>query len=114
MLWVNDVRATIDWYIQHLEFEEGNYVHEWQWGVVEKDEIMTMLAKANEHTHYNGPVFTGSFYINTDNVDAWWEKLKDQPFVYYSLENFEYGMREFAIKDCNGYILQFGKDLTGE
>jgi hypothetical protein len=28
--------------------------------------------------------------------------------AYYTIENFEYGMREFAIYDNNGYMLQFG------
>jgi len=63
---------------------------------------------------YSGPHFTGSFYINTNDVDAWWDKLKQTDYIYYGIENFEYGMREFAIKDCNGYILQFGQDLLNE
>lgn len=111
MLWVDDVRASIDWYVRHLQFSEGNYAEEWQWGVVSKDEVEIMFAKPNEHTAYNGPLFTGSFYINTDNVDALWENLKESPFVYYGLADFDYGMREFAIRDCNGYILQFGQEL---
>lgn len=110
MLWVNDVRATIDWYVSMLGFTEGNYVQEWGWGAVAKDDVMIMLAKPNEHTPYNGPLFTGSLYINTDDVEALWERLKESPHVYYGLENFEYGMREFAVKDCNGYILQFGQE----
>jgi len=28
--------------------------------------------------------------------------------VVYPIESFDYGMREFAIRDNNGYILQFG------
>ena len=114
MLWVDDVRATIDWYVHNLDFEEGSFVEGWQWGIVTKDEVMIMFAKPNEHTPYNGPVFTGSLYINTDDVDSLWQKLQHTPYIYYGLDNFEYGMREFAIKDCNGYILQFGQDLLHE
>jgi uncharacterized glyoxalase superfamily protein PhnB len=112
MLWVNDVKATIDWYVNTLEFERGDYVEEWQWGSVFRDSVRIMFAKPNEHTPYKGPVFTGSLYMNTDDVKTLWEKLKDTPFVYYGLETFEYGMREFAIKDLNGYILQFGQDVS--
>jgi uncharacterized glyoxalase superfamily protein PhnB len=111
MLWVDDVKATIDWYVNTLGFEEKNYVGEWQWGVVVKDAITIMLTKPNEHAPYAGPQFTGSLYMHMDNVEELWEKLKDGPHIYYGLENFEYGMREFAIKDCNGYILQFGHDI---
>jgi hypothetical protein len=28
------------------------------------------------------------------------------------MEDFEYGMREFAIRDNNGYILQFGQEIS--
>jgi uncharacterized glyoxalase superfamily protein PhnB len=114
MLWVDDVKATIDWYVKTLDFEEGNYVETWQWSVVKKDDVLIMLAKPNEHTAYDGPKFTGSLYINTDDVDSLWKKLKGNSYIYYGLDNFEYGMREFAIKDCNGYILQFGQDLLHE
>jgi uncharacterized glyoxalase superfamily protein PhnB len=112
MLWVDDVRKTIDWYKEVLGFEETNYVEDWQWGVVKRDEILIMLARPNEHTPFSEPVFTGSLYINTDDVNAWWKMMKDSPHIYYPLETFEYGMKEFAIKDCNGYILQFGQDVT--
>ncbi len=110
-LWVDDVRATIDYYVSVLGFREEDYVEEWGWGAVEKDKVRIMLAKPNEHIPYNGPQFTGSLYLRTPDVDTWWNELKDKASVYYDIENFEYGMREFAIKDFNGYILQFGQDI---
>ena len=59
---------------------------------------------------YHGPQFTGSLYLRTDDADAWWGFLKDRATIVHPIENFSYGMREFAIKDCNGYILQFGEE----
>jgi hypothetical protein len=32
--------------------------------------------------------------------------------ICYPIDNFEYGMLEFAIYDNNGYLLQFGQPLT--
>jgi hypothetical protein len=32
--------------------------------------------------------------------------------IFYPLEDFDYGMREFAIYDNNGCLLQFGQDLS--
>ncbi len=29
----------------------------------------------------------------------------------YPIENFEYQMREFAIRDVHGYIIQFGQEI---
>ena len=37
--------------------------------------------------------------------------LKDKVRIVYPIENFSYGMREFAIRDSGGYILQFGKPI---
>ena len=70
-----------------------------------------MIAKPNEHTPFDKPVFTGSLYINADDVDYWWERLKDQVRLCYDIDNFEYKMREFAFYDNNGYLLQYGSPI---
>ncbi len=38
-------------------------------------------------------------------------QLKDKAAIVYPLEDFDYGMREFAIRDNNGYILQVGQEF---
>jgi hypothetical protein len=40
--------------------------------------------------------------------------LKDHARVCYPIEDFHYGMREFAIFDNNGYLLQFGQPLLAD
>ena len=55
---------------------------------------------------------TGGLYIYTDMVDLMWTELKDKLKVCYPIETFDYGMREFAVYDCNDYLLQFGQDVT--
>ena len=112
MIWVDDVEATIKYYKTILCFTESHFESEWQWGWVRRDGIEIMFAKPNERAPYNGANFTGSFYFNVDNADEWYENLKDKANIFYPLEDFEYAMREFAIKDCNGYILQFGHELS--
>ena len=56
-------------------------------------------------------MLTGALYFNVEDVDAAWEELKDKAPVEYPIENFDFGMREFAIRDCNGYLLQFGQEI---
>lgn len=82
------------------------------WASLAKDDVEIMLAYPNEHIPYSGPEFTGSFYINTDDVNALWEQLKDKCRLCYPINDFEYGMREFAVYDNNGYLLQFGQPLN--
>ncbi|MCB9897710.1 MAG: hypothetical protein H6825_06890 [Planctomycetes bacterium] len=60
------------------------------------------------------PGFTGSLSIRVDDVDALWSRLKDVASVAYPLETFAYGMREFALLDPNGYLVQFGQESGGE
>ena len=38
-------------------------------------------------------------------------QLKDKAAIVYPLEDFDYRMRKFAIRDNNGYILQFGQEI---
>ena len=68
-----------------------------------------MFASPNQHMGYTAPALTGSLYFKTTDVDGLWQRLKDKTRVCYPIESFEYGMREFAIFDNNGYLLQFGQ-----
>jgi len=44
-------------------------------------------------------------------VDSLWEQIREKAAVVYPIEDFDYGMREFAIRDSNGYVLQFGHEI---
>lgn len=112
MLWTEDMKATIDFYVNVLGFTCVEFNEEWGWATLWIDDIAIMIAKPNEHTPYDKIGFTGSFYFNTDDVDAMWTKLKDKAKVCYDIEDFHYGMREFAIYDNNGYMLQFGQEIA--
>src|SRR6266852_2034596 len=52
---------------------------------------------------------TGTIYFYPDNVDAAWKQVKDVCEVVQPIADREYGMREFVIKDNNGYRLSFGQ-----
>jgi uncharacterized glyoxalase superfamily protein PhnB len=66
----------------------------------------------NAHRPFDTPAFTGSLYFNVDDAAALWATVKDHARVCYPIEDFHYGMREFAIFDNNGYLLQFGQPLS--
>ena len=114
MLCTEDFKGTVDFYTGVLGFSAGEVNEEWGWGNLIIDDVSVMIAKPNEHTPYDKIGFTGSFYFTTDDVDALWEKLKDKAPVCYGIEDFFYGMREFAIYDNNGYLLQFGQEIAGK
>ena len=109
MLWTEDIPATVAFYCNTLGFLCPVQID--GWACLERDGVEVMLSRPNQHEPYERPQFSGSFYFRCDDVDAWWERLKGAGRVVYPLENFEYGMREFAIRDNNGYILQFGSEI---
>jgi len=111
MLWTEDLAGSVDFYTDKLGFTANEVNEEWGWASLSKDGTSLMLAKPNEHTPYDKIGFTGSFYFTSDGVDALWEELKDKARVCYGIEDFFYGMREFAIFDNNGYLLQFGQEI---
>lgn len=105
VLRTRDIEATIRFYTGMLGFTLAEYNHSWGWASLYKDEVSVMLAGTNEHIPFEAAAFTGSFYFNTDDVDALWLRLKDKVEICYEPETFEWGMKEFAIYDNNGYIL---------
>ena len=111
MMWTKELKESIDFYTNILGFICGESNEEWGWAALHRDDIEIMFAIPNEHTPFEKPMFTGSFYINTNDVNYWWEQLKDKVNLCYPIDNFEYGMREFAFYDNNGYLIQYGQEI---
>jgi uncharacterized glyoxalase superfamily protein PhnB len=115
MLETRDLRETIKFYTELLRFEaKGLYPEDENpcWAYLTNGEIELMFTSRSEHSIFEDTTMTGSLYFYPDNVDEAWELLKDKATIEYPIESFDYGMREFAIRDCNGYILQFGQGIS--
>ena len=110
VLYTTQLIESIDFYTSVLHFNLVQYREDWGWAHVSKDQVSLMLTLPNAHLPFNGPVFTGSIYIDTNQVEKLYEQLKGKVSLVYPLEEFDYGMREFAIMDNNGYVLQFGQE----
>ncbi|QDW28242.1 bleomycin resistance family protein [Pedobacter sp. KBS0701] len=111
MLESHDMQATLKFYTEVLNFTCDVKLNDLSWLSLRKDEIEIMFCSPNEHRNIPKPIMSGSLYIKTNEVTALWESLKDHGKICYPLEDFDYGMREFAIYDNNGYLLQFGQNL---
>lgn len=112
IIYTSDLQGTIDFYVQCLGFHCIANEPEWGWARVQLDQTDLMISKPNDHVPFDKAIFTGSFYFETDNADEIWDKIQGKAQVCYPIGNFEYGMREFAVYDNNGYLLQFGHPLT--
>lgn len=114
MFTTNQLTETIEFYTSVLGFHCKTYSKEYGWASLERDGLQIMLNTPNAHLPFKEPQWTGSLYFYTDKVDEIWDQVKNYPRICYPLETFEYGMREFAIYDNNGYLLKFGQSIEEE
>ena len=64
-----------------------------------------------EEHHHHSPTGVWTLYVYPDDVESLWERLKEQAPVAFTLNETPYGMREFGIRDPNGFMLSFGKEV---
>ncbi len=114
MLETRDMKGTIAFYTTSLGFTLQNIFEEegeTTLCTVAKDELAIMFCRPNKMMNYGRILLSGSLYVEVDDVDAYWQQIKDKAAVLYEPEDYPYGMREFGIKDNNGYVLNFGQPL---
>ena len=117
MLETDNLKQTIDFYCGLLGFTCQNCFPDIEnpvWASLENNGVELMFSVRNAHSIVEKATMTGSLYFNPQNVDEVWNQLRDKVAIEYPIENFDYGMREFAIRDCNGYLLQFGQVISEE
>ena len=128
-LMVEDVNRTVEFYREVLEFE-------FVMGVIEEiQEIMTsyqkdrlldyaMMKCGDVEIMFQGkrsltealPVLrdkeiggTLTLYMEIEGVQELYGRIKDKVTVVKDLHTTFYGMQEFYVLDCNGYILTFAE-----
>jgi uncharacterized glyoxalase superfamily protein PhnB len=109
MIHVRDVRATIDWYVsvgfQVLRVNEEDGELNW-----------AKVAYGNSEVMFNGSGVESKavrrevdLYITIEKVDELYGRVKDRAEVVEELHDTFYGMREFIVRDCNGFWITFGQ-----
>lgn len=109
MLTTEDIRGTIEYYTELLDFQCDSHDEEWGWASVSRDGINIVFSDPNAPVPFERAEFSGSVFIYADDVDAIWERIKGRVKICYPLESFTFGKREFGIYDNNGYLLKFGQ-----
>jgi len=121
-LMVKDVRKAIDFYTAVLGFKLIATVPETEEGaldfaIVQSDNFMIML---QEEKNLKGEVpqlsgFTGggalTLYIHVSDVQELYNKVKGKATLVKDMHDTFYGSRDFAIEDCNGFILSFSQQM---
>lgn len=112
MVHVPDVRATVAWY-ESMGFsvrathEEPGCPMDWASLFLGSSEVM-LSAGGRPATSPRRDV---DLYIHVDDVDQCYDAIARKAEVLEAPHPTEYGMREFIIKDPNGFWLTFGQSV---
>ena len=53
MLWTEDLKGTVDFYVEKLGFACRELNEDWGWASLHIDDVWIMLARPNEHEKYD-------------------------------------------------------------
>jgi uncharacterized glyoxalase superfamily protein PhnB len=106
MLQSADLHRTEAWYREVLGFACTGRMEGWM--RLERDGAAIMFM---QNSHLGAPQATATQYVRVDDVDGLWNAIAGRVTAEWGPEDFDYGMREFAIRDPDGYLLSFGQDL---
>ena len=111
MLQVPDIRATIAWYVSvgfsliETAEEEG----ELTWALLGYGEGRVMFNGGGHAS--DAPRRDADLYLQVEDVDALFNALPRSVVVFESPHDTFYGMREFILRDNNGFWLTFGEPV---
>jgi uncharacterized glyoxalase superfamily protein PhnB len=113
MIHVPDVTATAQWYESigftivdtFRECDEG----EVNWALLRLGDSTIMLNAGGKPS--NAPRREFDLYIHVDDIDSARRRLDAKASIVEDLHDTFYGMREFIVRDCNGFWITFGQRL---
>jgi uncharacterized glyoxalase superfamily protein PhnB len=117
-LMVKDVNRTIAFYRELLRFELNQTVPEtgpFEWASLKCGEVEIMFQAESSLAHdipaLKGMDIGGSltFYIQMAGIEELYDRVKDSVTIVQDMHTTFYGMREFTLRDCNGYLLAFAE-----
>jgi uncharacterized glyoxalase superfamily protein PhnB len=111
MIHVPDVSAAVDWYtsIGFKVIRQNEDHGEIDWAKLSFGNSELMLNAGGKPSTDNRREV--DLYITTDNVDDVYQRLKDRVQVVENPYDAFYGMREFVVRDLNGFWVTFGQPL---
>ena len=113
---VADVAATARWYAEQLGFQTAGAFPDnepYVYASLQRDGVEIMLLGLSGFQKSDlselRPSGLWDVYVRMRGVHAFWESLRDQPFIKRPLAKQNYGDWEFEVRDPNGYVLVFSE-----
>ena len=107
LLKCHDIKTTKAFYQDILEFNIQDNSN--STCTVEKEEGRIIFTA--EDLWGGEPKCTGTIYFFVDDVEKYYQQIKDKAIVQWPLQDMPYGTREFGVKDYDGYSLAFAQRI---
>lgn len=119
-LMVEDISQTVKFYEDLLGFTLDRSVPDeepYEWASVKAGEVELMF-QARTSLSEDMPLFEGmpvggtlTLFVRMNGIQELYDRLHNKVELVQDLFETFYGMREFSIKDPNGYILTFAEPV---
>jgi len=111
---VKDVLATSDYYREKMGFECTLLGEPVQFCIAGRDNHHLMLAQADNEqsssSRYKSIPDMWDAYFWVDDIEALYVELDQRGvMIDYGLKLAQYGVKEFGVKDLDGYEIAFGQ-----
>jgi hypothetical protein len=106
------MRRTLDFYVQVLGFTQTGYYPIESNPIrteVRRDGVAIIFFSESIHGLGDNPAQTGLLYVFPESVDRLAAELQGKVPFLWGPEETEFGVREFAIRDPNGYVIAFAE-----
>ncbi|HEX5471075.1 MAG TPA: VOC family protein [Lacipirellulaceae bacterium] len=111
-LLVDDMRRSLDFYIEVLGFTQTGYYPIESNPIrteVRRDDVAIVLLSEAVRLPADVPSFSGALCIFPESIDLLADELRGKVPFAWGPDATDYGMREFAIRDPDGYTLVFAE-----
>jgi uncharacterized glyoxalase superfamily protein PhnB len=107
LLKCHDVATTKSFYEDILEFDVRDSAN--NTCTVEKEGGSIIFTSEELWSGY--PKCTGTIYFFIEDVEGYYEQIKEKALIKWPLQDMSYGTKEFGVKDYDEYSLAFAKRI---
>ncbi|MCC8363538.1 hypothetical protein LK996_10685 [Lysobacter sp. A6] len=113
MLNVPDIRASVAWYtgIAFTVVDTADDDGEMTWAMLAYGDDARVMFNCGGRAS-DAPRRDADLYLEVEGVDALFAKLPPGVVLFEGPHDTFYGMREFIIRDNNGFWLTFGEQIA--
>jgi uncharacterized glyoxalase superfamily protein PhnB len=113
------VTASVAFYTKHLGFslvasvpEQGTY----DWAMIQRDSV-TIMFQSLSSLQQDMPSLSltskgspGTFFIKMKGIEELYDSVKGKVEISLDMRKTFYGMKEFVVKDPDGYFMCFAEE----